>query len=212
MAHDLVVVGASLGGLTALETLLSGVPRGFRPAIAIVQHRSPESGPALAQILSRRAPAPVVDAEDSEPIVPGGIVLAPPAYHLLVEKRGRFSLSTEGAVSWARPSIDVLFESAAEAYGRRAVGILLTGSSDDGAAGIAAIGRRGGRARVEGPATAESPVAPRAALERWPRARVSSIDAMAPLLLRLLGGTGRRRAAPTPDAVPAGEPVEIRRS
>lgn len=207
MSHELVVVGASLGGLSALETFLGGLPADFPPAITIVQHRSPDSGPILAELLSRRAGRPVSEPEDQEPIRPARTYLAPPAYHLMVERDGRFALSTEGAVSWARPSIDVLFESAAMAYGRQVVAVLLTGSSDDGAAGVAAVGSRGGITLVEDPATAESPVAPLAALASWPPARAIPLAEMAPFLLRLVGDPPRSiggRAARRSDAGGAG--------
>src|SRR5712691_4291965 len=127
MTYDVVAVGASWGGLHALERLLGALPDDFRPAIVIAQHRSADSTPAgLAGLLSRHSRRPVCDADDKQPIEPGGIYLAPPDYHLLVEP-GFFALSVDDRVQNARPSVDVLFESVADTYRERAVGIVLTG-------------------------------------------------------------------------------------
>jgi len=163
--YDLVVIGASLGGVAALRHLLAQLPAEFPAALAIVQHRRPDADSPLQQLLGAVSLLPVREPRDRERLEPGVVYLAPAGYHLLVEA-GWLSLSVEGPVSWARPSIDVLFESAADAYRRRLVAVLLTGSSEDGAAGVAAVARRGGLTVVEDPASAHSPVSPAAALAR----------------------------------------------
>jgi two-component system, chemotaxis family, protein-glutamate methylesterase/glutaminase len=189
---ELIVVGASLGGVNALRTLLSGLPAGFSIPLAVVQHRGadgsptddPESG--LSQLLGQGAPVTVREPRDREPIEPGCCYLAPGGYHLLVE-RSHLALSLEGPVSFARPSIDVLFESAAEAFGRQLVAVLLTCSSEDGAAGMQAVARRGGLTIVEDPASARSPVAGRMALALTPVHHVLPLDRIARVLARLVG-------------------------
>jgi two-component system, chemotaxis family, protein-glutamate methylesterase/glutaminase len=173
VTYDLVAVGASWGGLHALERLLAELPDDFAPAIAIAQHRSADSS-ELAVLLSRHARRPVVDAGDKEPIERGGIYLAPPDYHLLVEP-GFFALSVEDRVQHARPSVDVLFESVADAYRKRAVGIVLTGANRDGARGLARIKELGGVAIIQDPEDAEAYTMPAAAL------RATVADAVLPL-------------------------------
>jgi two-component system chemotaxis response regulator CheB len=159
----LVAIGASLGGLHALSEILSRLPR-LNCAIAIVQHRDRRAGADLRFVLQHVTPMPVLEAEDKMPIEPGHVYLAPADYHLLVDGRG-FALSLDEPVLSSRPSIDVFFESVADTYGPRAVGVLLTGSSRDGASGLARIKRRGGTVVVQDPDTAEAPAMPRAALE-----------------------------------------------
>lgn len=172
----LVVVGASLGGLDAVERLLGRLPGDFEPAVVVVQHRSSDSTEVLGQLLGRSSVRSVIEPDSGEPIQPGRVYLAPPGYHLLVEDDGTFGLSTEGPVTWARPSIDVLFESAAEVWGRRLVAVLLTGASDDGARGIARVRERGGAVLIQDPDEAESPIAPRAALALTPDAPRLRLD------------------------------------
>lgn len=163
MAFDLVVIGTSLGGLSALKVLLAGLPRSFPLPVAIVQHRHRDSDEMISYVLRQHAFLPLKEVEDKDDINPGYVYIAPADYHLLVDD-GYFSLSTDPPVSYARPSIDTLFESAAEQYGDRVVGVILTGANQDGAAGIAEIKTRGGIAIVQDPATAESPTMPEAAL------------------------------------------------
>lgn len=185
----LVVIGASLGGLAAVERVLGGLPDDFEPAVVLVQHRASDSTEMLAKLLGRSSARAIVEPDSGEPILPGRIYLAPPGYHLLIEAAGTFSLSTEGPVTWARPSIDVLFDSAAEVWGDRLVGVLLTGSSDDGARGIATIARRGGAVLIQDPNEAESPVSPRAALERTPGAPTLRLDEIPSRLVELTCST-----------------------
>jgi len=165
MVKGIVVIGASLGGLNALRTVLAGLPRDFRWPIAIVQHRAKETDSTLALLLQTQTPLRVDEVEDKTPIEPGRVYLAPPDYHLLVG-REQFSLSTEEPVSHARPSVDVLFDSAACSFGSAVVAVVLTGASADGAKGAAAAKRAGGRIIVQDPKGAESPVMPLAVVSQ----------------------------------------------
>ncbi len=175
MTYDVVAVGASWGGLRALEHVLSSLPRDFGPAIVIAQHRSADSSTSgLATLLSRYARRPVRDVTDKEPIEPCGIYLAPSDYHLLVEP-GIFRLSVDERVQHARPSVDVLFESVADSYRERAVGVILTGANRDGARGLSRIKELGGVAIVQDPADAEAHAMPTAAM------RSTAADAVLPL-------------------------------
>lgn len=171
---EVVAIGASLGGLAATQTMFRGLPRTFRCPIVLAQHRLPEIDSRLVELLNAHSPLPVVEPDDKEPILPGHVYLAPPNYHLLVE-RGFFSLSLDPPVCFARPSIDVLFESLADSYGAAGVAVMLTGSNNDGAAGAHAVKRAGGRVLVQDPATAKAPEAPRAVMA------LTSVDAILPL-------------------------------
>jgi two-component system chemotaxis response regulator CheB len=194
MAYELVVIGASWGGLIALERVLGDLPADFPIPIAVAQHRSAEGrGGGLARLLGSRSALPVVDVEDKQPIAPGCVYLAPPDYHLLVESDG-FALSVDDVVVYARPSIDVLFESAADQYRHRLIGVVLTGANDDGAHGIARIKRLGGYTIVQNPVEAERPEMPRAALRAVEPDKVLTLAAIAPALVELCGATeGARR-------------------
>ncbi|MGV0027532.1 chemotaxis protein CheB [Phormidesmis priestleyi] len=161
--YALVVIGTSLGGLSALKKVIPEIPESFTVPIAIVQHRHHDSDHSLSQLLQRYSSLPICDVEDKEEILPGQIYIAPADYHLLIEP-GHFALSTDEPVSFARPSIDVLFESAAEVYRHRVIGVLLTGANQDGAQGLATIKVQGGFTIVQDPATAESPIMPESAI------------------------------------------------
>ena len=184
MAFELVVVGTSLGGLRALEVLLAGLSKTIPVSMAVVQHRHKDSDGTLSRLLQQYSALPLKDAEDKEVIVPGRVYLAPADYHLLVEA-GRFALSTEAPVSYARPSIDVLFESAADAYAEKVIGVILTGANHDGAQGIAKIKARGGLTVVQDPATAESPSMPEAAIAAVEIDWILPLLDIAPLLVSL---------------------------
>jgi two-component system, chemotaxis family, protein-glutamate methylesterase/glutaminase len=160
---ELIVIGTSLGGLSALKQLLAGLPASFSVPVAIVQHRHKDSDELMSGFLQGYLALPLKEVEDKDEIRPGWVYLAPPDYHLLVD-RGFFSLSTDPPVSYARPSIDVLFESAADAYADGVIGIILTGANQDGAEGLARVKACGGVAIVQDPRTAESPIMPEAAL------------------------------------------------
>jgi two-component system, chemotaxis family, protein-glutamate methylesterase/glutaminase len=174
VAYEIAVIGTSWGGLDAFGELLSPLPPGFGLAVVLVQHRHRDSSAALASVLQERTRLRVCDIEDKQPAKPGCVYIAPPDYHLLVEQ-GFFSLSTDAPVRYSRPSIDVAFNSAADSYAERTVGIVLTGSNSDGAAGLSRIAARGGMAIVQEPATAESPQMPAAALAAVPTAKRMTI-------------------------------------
>ncbi|WP_394837123.1 chemotaxis protein CheB [Pendulispora rubella] len=182
--HELIVVGTSWGGLRALEVLLSTLPAGFDWPIAVVQHRRPDSDDTLARVLQRHTTLRVREAEDKEPIVPGRVYIAPPDYHLLVDDKS-VALSTDPPVRFSRPSIDVLFESAADSFQHRLIGIVLTGRNHDGAIGLSRIKQRGGLTIVQDPASAESPTMPEGAIERACVDRVLALDRIGPFLGQL---------------------------
>ncbi len=165
MPYELVVIGASAGGLEAVARVLAALPHEFALPIAVAQHRSSSPGEGdLPAMWQRDTALSVCEAEDKAPIVAGTVYVAPADYHLLVETRGRFALSTEAPVLWARPSIDVLFQTASEAYREKVIGVILSGASHDGSRGLDAIRRRGGCALVQKPSTAECGVMPNAAI------------------------------------------------
>jgi len=175
MSYDVIAIGASWGGLDAVGTLLDGIPKEVDQAIVVAQHRSAESSRGvLESLLQRHIGRPVSEPGDKEAIERCHVYVAPANYHLLVEG-GHFALSVDERVQYARPSIDVLFESVAEAYRDRAIGIVLTGANEDGAAGLAAIKRQGGVTIVQDPRTAERRVMPDAAIA------LSLADAILPL-------------------------------
>jgi two-component system chemotaxis response regulator CheB len=182
---ELAVIGASWGGLHALTTVLSSLVRDdLRASVVIAQHRSPDSAEGvLPQLLGYSSTVPVREAGDKEPIEPATIYVAPPDYHLLIEER-HFALATDARVQFARPSIDVLFETAAEAYRERALGVILTGANADGAAGLRAIHERGGLTVVQDPATAEKSTMPAAALAATPVDAVLPLEEIGPFLVR----------------------------
>ena len=188
---ELVVVGTSLGGLHALEVLLSGLPKSFPLSLAVVQHRHKDSDNTLSIFLQRHSALPLKEAEDREMIVPGWVYLAPANYHLMVEARS-FALSTDAPVSYARPSIDVLFESAADAYAEKVIGVILTGASRDGAQGLAKIKARGGLAVVQEPATAESHTMPEAAIAAVAVNSILLLKDVAPFLVEVCNTEGDR--------------------
>ena len=195
MAFELVVLGASWGGMRAVASVLEALPADFDLPIVVVQHRSGASGDEMLEhVLARRSKVEVVAATDKEPLVPGRVYVAPPDYHVIVEP-GHLALSTDDLVQFARPSIDVLFESAADAYGERVIGVILTGANEDGAAGLAKIASAGGFTVVEDPATAERAEMPAAAVARGAARRVLDLERIGPFLAGLRpavtgGGTG----------------------
>jgi two-component system, chemotaxis family, protein-glutamate methylesterase/glutaminase len=188
MSYELIAIGASWGGLQAMGQLLDRVPAEVEQPIVVAQHRSAESTRGvLESLLQQHTARPVREPGDKEPIEPRHVYVAPPDYHLLVE-RGRFALSVEARVQYARPSIDVLFESVAEAYRDRAIGIVLTGANADGAVGLAAIKRNGGVAVVQDPLTAARKEMPDAALAAAEADAVLPLDDIGPFLLGLCCG------------------------
>ena len=177
----------SAGGLLALRTLVAGLPPEFDIPVVVVQHRSRDSE-LLCELLQECSHLEVAEASDKESIVQGRVYVAPPDYHLLVEP-GYFALSTDEPVRFSRPSIDVMFSSAADSYSLDVIGIVLTGANSDGARGLRKIVDRGGHAIVQDPATAEVRVMPQAAIRAVPEACVLPMDQIAP---HLAGIRGRR--------------------
>jgi len=160
---SIVVVGTSLGGLSALSRLLDAMPGDFSLPLAIVQHRGKTEDDALVRLLGSQTSLPVCEPNDKDPLEPGRVYLAPADYHLLVEPAS-IALSTAPPRNFARPSIDYLFESAAVSHGSGVIALLLTGSNHDGAAGCQQVKARGGRVFVEDPATAHSSAMPASAI------------------------------------------------
>jgi len=163
VSPSVVVIGTSLGGLNALQVLLPALPAGLPLPLVIVQHRGKDPDDALSRLLSAHCVLPVSEPVDKEALLPGRVYIAPAEYHLLVEP-SNLALSTEAPVNCARPSVDVLFESAAESHGAGTIGVVLTGANQDGAVGAARIKQCGGVVVVQDPASAESRIMPAAAI------------------------------------------------
>ncbi|ODP36522.1 chemotaxis protein CheB [Sphingomonas turrisvirgatae] len=179
-----VVIGASAGAVQALSEILPRLPADYPLPVLIVVH-VPDSPSGLVTLFASKSAVAVREPEDKEPIVPATVYVAPPGYHLLVEPDRSIALSTDEPVLFSRPSIDVLFESAAESYGRGLVAVILTGANEDGARGAAAVHAAGGTVLVEDPAHAYAATMPSAALLRCPDAIVLSLDGIVDHLLNL---------------------------
>jgi two-component system chemotaxis response regulator CheB len=188
---DAVVIGASSGGVEALGTLLPALPAGLRAVLFVVLHLPRTGQSLLVDIFQPRCALPVCEALDKVPIEPGTVYFAPPDYHLLVERDKTLALSADDLVNFSRPSVDVLFESAAEVYRERLLGIILTGASHDGAAGLAAVAAAGGVTVVQDPRTAHAGVMGNAALRRCTPNLVAPLADIAALLASL-DGSGQR--------------------
>jgi two-component system chemotaxis response regulator CheB len=185
-----IVLGVSTGGVAALKQLLPALPAGFGLPLLIVIHMTRDSDDGLAVLLDSLSAIRVKEADEGERIEPGVAYLAPADYHLLVGRDRCMALSTDAAVNFARPSIDVLFESAARVYGTQLIGIILTGAAQDGAEGLLQIKQAGGYALVQDPADAEMDSMPRSALARVQADQLFKLQALPQLLVRLTqGGT-----------------------
>ncbi|WP_165072050.1 chemotaxis protein CheB [Paludisphaera rhizosphaerae] len=167
---EAVAVGASAGALEALSVVLPALPPDFPLPILVVVHLPPDRKSLMAGLLGDRCRLSVREAEDKEPAEPGTVYLAPPDYHLMVEPDRRLSLSGEEPVLFSRPSIDVLFETAAETYGPGLAGVILSGANSDGARGLRAIMNAGGVGMVQRPDTALAQTMPTSALAACPKA------------------------------------------
>lgn len=185
MRYEAVVIGVSAGGIEALKVILSPLPASFPLPIAIVQHRDQRSDGFLAEYLDRLSGLVVSEAEDKEPLCPGHAYLAPAGYHLLIESDRSFSLSVDPRVNYSCPSIDVLFESAADAFADSLIGIILTGANADGARGLKTIKSHGGLTIVQNPQTAQAAAMPRAALDATAVDYLVDLQDIAPLLTRI---------------------------
>jgi two-component system, chemotaxis family, protein-glutamate methylesterase/glutaminase len=182
LAPEAIVIGASAGALEVLSNLLPALPSDYRLPILIVVHLPPDNTSLFAELFRARCAIRVREAEDKEPIEPGVVYFAPPDYHLLVEEDKRLSLSDDEPVLFSRPSIDVLFESAADAYGGGLIGVVLTGANSDGANGLKAVVEAGGVAVVQSPGSAYAVAMPEAAIAACPAARVLPVNEIAAYL------------------------------
>ena len=185
MRYEAVVIGVSTGGIEALKMILAALPASFPLPIAIVQHRDERPDGFLAEYLNRLSRLTVSEVEDKDLLCPGHVYLAPAGYHLLIESDRSLSLSVDPRVNYSCPSIDVLFESAADAFADALIGIVLTGANADGAKGLKAIKARRGLAIVQAPETAQAPAMPRAALEATAVDYLVDLQEIAPLLIRI---------------------------
>lgn len=184
---NVVAIGASWGGLYALMELLGALPTDFNCPIVIVQHRAPDDDDSrLSEVLTRYSALPVEDAEDKQPIEPGRVYLAPADYHLLIED-DHFALTTDDVVQWSRPSVDVLFESAADTFGDNVVAVLLTGLGRDGAAGLTRVKDRGGRTIVQQPSSADKGQMPQAGIDAGGAVEILPLDDIARRIVEICG-------------------------
>jgi len=183
---EAIVIGSSAGGIKALISVLSALPSEFSLPIIIVQHLHPHSESYLARILEAKCSLPVKQADEKEPIKNGVVYIAPPNYHLLIEEDRTFSLSLEGHINFARPSVDVLFESAIYAYRHKLIAIILTGANHDGSQAVKKIKRNGGYVIVQEPSTAEADAMPKAAIAAAPVDKVLPLEQIGPYLLQLV--------------------------
>jgi two-component system chemotaxis response regulator CheB len=185
---DAVVIGASAGGIEALTVLLPALAAGLRPPVFVVLHLPRDRPSMLAEIFARKCAVPVREAEDKEPVTAGTVYFAPNNYHLLLDQGPQLSLSADAPVNLSRPSVDVLFESAADIYKTRLLGIILTGANDDGASGLAAVHDAGGLTLVQRPDTARAPMMALAALKLRPADGVMTLNEIAATLRTLDAG------------------------
>lgn len=174
MDFRIIVIGASLGGMAALRLVLKALPKDFTVPVAVVLHRAGGHQGMAVNALQMSCALRVLEIEDKQPVLSGHVFIGPANYHVLVED-DHFALSVDEAVNYARPSIDVLFESAADSFGGQVIGVILTGASADGAQGLAAIKEKGGMAVVQDPGTADAPTMPEAAIA------ASTVDLILPL-------------------------------
>jgi len=161
---DVIMIGGSAGALEALLAILPGLPPAFAIPVVVVIHLSPSQPSLLVELLARACPLRVAEIEDKMALSPHTIHVAPPNYHVLLERDRTIALSVDPPVHFSRPSIDVAFDSAADSFGRTAAGVLLSGASEDGARGLARIHRAGGTALIQDPACARHPEMPSSAV------------------------------------------------
>lgn len=185
MRFQAIAIGVSAGGMEALKKILPFLPEDFRLAVMVVQHMKSDSDDFLARFLNEKCNLPVKQADEKEIVKGGHIYIAPPNYHLLIEDDLTFSLSVDEPVNFARPSIDVLFESAAEVYGKGLVGAVLTGANNDGSNGLKKIKSYGGLTIVQAPKTAEARQMPESAIAATEVDHLLPLSAIGPFLAKL---------------------------
>ena len=185
MHYEAIVIGVSSGGLNAMKILLSALPVDFITPIIIVQHVGTRSDGQWISLLNDKSRIELKEADEKEKIENGKAYIAPPNYHLLIERNRTFSLTVDERVNFARPSIDVLFESAAEAYKNKLIGVVLTGSNNDGTNGIKRIKDGGGLTIIQDPETAESSFMPASAIAAIKPDHILSLEKITDLLIEL---------------------------
>lgn len=171
-----VIIGASAGALEALSAILPELPADFACPVFVIVHVPPHKRSVLADIFAAKCRLPAIEVADKEPVAAGGIYFAPPNYHMLIEDEAHVALSSDEEVLFSRPSIDVAFESAADVWGDRLTGIILTGANHDGARGLRAIAAAGGITIVQDPETAYAKAMPEAAIASCPQALVLGLS------------------------------------
>ena len=187
-SYALVIIGGSAGAIQALPLILGQLPESFSLPVVVVLHRLEGSASHLHQYFKQHCVLPVVEVEDKQPLLPGQVYIAPAGYHLLVENEGYFSLSIDPRVNYCRPSIDILLESAADSYGNRLVGIILTGANNDGSEGLKKVKEAGGLTIVQRPTTATIDIMPRAAIKATDVDWVLNLEEIGCLLAQLQDG------------------------
>jgi two-component system chemotaxis response regulator CheB len=188
MKYAAVVIGVSAGGMQALGKIIPRLPATFPLPVIIVQHVAPNSDNYMVRHFDQISELYVKEADEKEPVEPGKVYFAPPNYHLLIEEDRTFSLSAEGRVNYSRPSIDVLFESALDAYCTSLIGVVLTGANNDGSTGLKKIKNCGGMTIVQNPATAEVAAMPEAAIKAAKPHYILELEDIAPMLVKLAEG------------------------
>lgn len=182
--YKLCVIGTSSGGFTALTALIPSFPKNLYPVVIVI-HQSETSDNFLVEYLNEKSNMHVKEAESSEKILDGNVYIAPPGYHLLIESDQTLSFSKEEPINFSRPSIDVLFESAAVAYQNRVIGVLLTGANSDGSAGLLCIKEKGGLTIVQDPTTAEAATMPLSAINLMKVDKILNLEDMVTFLVSL---------------------------
>jgi len=185
MRYEAIVIGVSSGGMTALKFIFSVLPAGFNLPIIIVQHINAHSDNEWIKLLNNKSNLTIKEADEKEKIENGNVYIAPANYHLLIESDKTFSLTIDEYVNFARPSIDVLFESAADAYKDKLIGIVLTGSNNDGTKGVKRIKELGGTAIIQDPETAESSIMPASAIAAIEPDYILSLEKIVQLLIKI---------------------------
>jgi two-component system chemotaxis response regulator CheB len=185
MKYEAIVIGVSSGGMNAMKVIFSHLPKNFKTPVIIVQHIGKQSNNQWIELMNITSNIFIKEADEKEKITRGIAYIAPPDYHLLIEKTKTFSLSVDERVNFARPSIDVLFESAAEAYKSRLIGVILTGASSDGTRGLKRIKECGGVTIVQDPATAESEYMPSSAIEAMQVDYILPLEGIINLLIKI---------------------------
>jgi two-component system chemotaxis response regulator CheB len=185
MKYEAIVMGVSSGGMNAMKVMFSLLPKNFSTPIIIVQHLGARSDSQLIQLLNNQSNVSIKEADEKEKIENRKVYIAPPNYHLMIESDKTFSLTIDERVNYARPSIDVLFESAADAYKDKLIGVILTGSSSDGSLGLKKIKEYGGLTIAQDPKTAESGYMPASAIAMVPMDHILSLEEIIKLLIKI---------------------------